>query len=169
MLNPDIPKIAKKVKKTALKKSETKNNESRISGAIFDEGHDSQETAFHHAVDMINLDRSLLVRTRLIAHIERIPRGDSFKATKKGILKNDFGSSSLNYLPFWIKNPIFGSKIHFWIKNPFLDRKSIFGSKIHLWVKNPFLIHFWVKKSIFESKIQFGSKICFWVKNLFLN
>ena len=36
---------------------------------------------------MINDDRSLLVRTRLIAHIERIPRGDSFKATKKGIEK----------------------------------------------------------------------------------
>ena len=120
-----------------MKKSETKNNESRISGAIFDEGHDSQETAFHHAVDMINLDRSLLVRTRLIAHIERIPRGDSFKATKKGILKNDFGSSSLNYLPFWIKYPfldqksIFGSKIHFWIENPFLGQKSIYWSKIH--------------------------------------
>ena len=128
-----------------MKKSETKNNESRISGAIFDEGHDSQETAFHHAVDMINLDRSLLVRTRLIAHIERIPRGDSFKATKKGILNNDFGSSSLNYLPFWIKNPIFGSKIQF------LDQKSIFGSKIHFWIENPFLD----QKSIYGSKIHF--------------
>ena len=59
-------------------------NKFRISGAIFDEGHDSQEAAFQHAVDLINADRSLLVRTRLIAHIERIPRGDSFKATKRG-------------------------------------------------------------------------------------
>ena len=94
-----------------MKKSETKNNESRISGAIFDEGHDSQETAFHHAVDMINLDRSLLVRTRLIAHIERIPRGDSFKATKKGILKNDLPFCIENL--FWIKNPFLGQKIYF--------------------------------------------------------
>ena len=96
-----------------MKKSETKNNESRISGAIFDEGHDSQETAFIHAVDRINLDRSLLVRTRLIAHIERIPRGDSFKATKKGILKND--------LPLLDQKSILDQK----------SQKSIFGSKIH--------------------------------------
>ena len=34
-------------------------------------------------MDLINADRSLLVRTRLIAHTERIPRGDSFKATKR--------------------------------------------------------------------------------------
>ena len=42
------------------------------------------ETAFEFAVDMINADRSLLVRTRLISHKEKIPRGDSFKASKKG-------------------------------------------------------------------------------------
>ena len=55
-----------------------------FSGGIFDEGEDAQEAAFQHAVDLVNADRSLLVRTRLIAHIEKIPSGDSFKASKKG-------------------------------------------------------------------------------------
>lgn len=35
-------------------------------------------------MDLVNADRSVLVRTRLIAHIEKIPPGDSFKASKKG-------------------------------------------------------------------------------------
>ena len=53
-------------------------------GAIFDEGESAMETAFQFAVDLINADRSVLVRTRMISHIEKIPFGDSFKASKKG-------------------------------------------------------------------------------------
>ncbi len=32
---------------------------------------------------MVNADRTILVRTRLIAQIEKVPPGDSFKASKK--------------------------------------------------------------------------------------
>jgi ionotropic glutamate receptor len=53
-------------------------------GALFDEGDDAMEAAFRHGIDMINADRSVLVRTRLIAHIEKIAPGDSFTASKQG-------------------------------------------------------------------------------------
>lgn len=52
-------------------------------GAVFDEGDQAQVQAFEHAIDLVNGDKSLLVRTRLIAHSEMIPKGDSFKASKK--------------------------------------------------------------------------------------
>lgn len=52
-------------------------------GGVFDEADHAQVQAFEHAIDLVNADKSLLVRTRLIAHSETIPRGDSFKASKK--------------------------------------------------------------------------------------
>ena len=58
-----------------------------LSGALFEDGEDSQQAAFMFAVDMTNADRSVLVRTKLVAHPEQIPRGDSFKATKKSKLE----------------------------------------------------------------------------------
>ena len=60
-----------------------------LSGALFEDGEDSQQAAFMFAVDMTNADRSVLVRTKLVAHPEQIPRGDSFKATKKSKLSNN--------------------------------------------------------------------------------
>jgi len=51
-------------------------------GGIFDQG-DPSAKAFQFAVDMINEDRSLLVRTRLIPSVFEIPEGDSFKASKQ--------------------------------------------------------------------------------------
>ena len=55
-------------------------------GGIFDQG-DPSAKAFQFAVDMINEDRSLLVRTRLIPSVFEIPEGDSFKASKQGQCK----------------------------------------------------------------------------------
>ena len=43
-----------------------------------------QEAAFRHAIDLVNADRNVLVRSRLTAHIEKIPHGDSFRASQKG-------------------------------------------------------------------------------------
>ena len=60
-----------------------------ILGGIFDETEEAQIQAFEHAIDLVNADKSLLVRTRLVAHSERIPPGDSFKASKKGMKKNE--------------------------------------------------------------------------------
>jgi hypothetical protein len=57
-----------------------------LSGALFVEGDESaaQEAAFRHAIDLVNADRNVLVRSRLTAHIEKIPHGDSFRASQKG-------------------------------------------------------------------------------------
>ena len=55
-------------------------------GGIFDQG-DPSAKAFQFAVDMINDDRALLVRTRLIPNVFEIPEGDSFKASKQGQCK----------------------------------------------------------------------------------
>ena len=63
-----------------------------LSGALFEDGEDSQQAAFMFAVDMTNADRSVLVRTKLVAHPEQIPRGDSFKATKKSKLSDNLVS-----------------------------------------------------------------------------
>ena len=53
-------------------------------GAIVEEGEDAIEAAFTYALESINADRSLLVRTRLISDPdEKIPAGDSFKASKR--------------------------------------------------------------------------------------
>ena len=56
-----------------------------LAGALIDEGDDALEAAFRQAVDMVNADRTILVRTRLIGVVEKIPKGDSFKASKKGL------------------------------------------------------------------------------------
>ena len=55
-------------------------------GGIFDQG-DPSAKAFQFTVDMINEDRALLVRTRLIPSVFEIPEGDSFKASKQGQFK----------------------------------------------------------------------------------
>jgi hypothetical protein len=57
-----------------------------FAGAIFIEGDASAapEAAFRHAIDLVNADRNVLVRSRLTAHIEKVPPGDSFKASQKG-------------------------------------------------------------------------------------
>ena len=52
---------------------------------MFEEHEDSMEAAFRLAVDMVNDDKSTLVRTQLTATPEIIPHGDSFKASQKGI------------------------------------------------------------------------------------
>ena len=48
---------------------------------------------------MTNADRSVLVRTKLVAHPEQIPRGDSFKATKKSKLSDNL--VSLKIISIW--------------------------------------------------------------------
>ena len=55
---------------------------------MFEEHEDSMEAAFRLAVDMVNDDKSTLVRTQLTATPEIIPHGDSFKASQKGIFRN---------------------------------------------------------------------------------
>ena len=43
-----------------------------------------QEIAFRYAVDRVNSDREIMPRSRLAAQIERIPKQDSFYASKQG-------------------------------------------------------------------------------------
>ena len=59
-----------------------------ILGGIFDEGDDALQQAFQFAVNGVKEDRSLLVRTQLIPQADRIPKGDSFKASKRGKVFN---------------------------------------------------------------------------------
>ena len=75
-----------------------------LSGALFEDGEDSQQAAFMFAVDMTNADRSVLVRTKLVAHPEQIPRGDSFKATKKSKLETIYFTSDIyeHYVPHYL-------------------------------------------------------------------
>ncbi|XP_064489275.1 glutamate receptor ionotropic, kainate 3-like [Ornithodoros turicata] len=51
-------------------------------GGLFDNADDEQEFAFRVAIDRINNDNGLL-RSRLVPHIERLDKDDSFRATKK--------------------------------------------------------------------------------------
>ena len=53
-------------------------------GGLFDMTDTVQEIAFRYAVDRVNLNRDILPRSRLTAQIERIPRQDSFYASKQG-------------------------------------------------------------------------------------
>ena len=53
-------------------------------GALFDGQEDSPvEAAFKHAVNMVNDDRSVLIRSRLNGVISQVPQADSFKASKE--------------------------------------------------------------------------------------
>ncbi|EEC19134.1 hypothetical protein IscW_ISCW023272 [Ixodes scapularis] len=51
---------------------------------LFDNADDEQEFAFRVAIDRINNDNGVLLRSRLLPHIERLDKDDSFRATKKG-------------------------------------------------------------------------------------
>lgn len=51
---------------------------------MFEYGDDVLEMAFKSAVDKINAERKILPRNSLMAQIERIKKGDSFQASKKG-------------------------------------------------------------------------------------
>jgi len=52
--------------------------------SLFDEGQDNlQEAAFHHAIEMVNEDRTILTRSRVSYSVSKLPAGDSFKASKK--------------------------------------------------------------------------------------
>lgn len=53
-------------------------------GGLFHPGDIDQELAFRHAVEKINLDKSILPRSKLSAQIERISAQDSFHASKRG-------------------------------------------------------------------------------------
>ncbi|XP_013789714.1 glutamate receptor ionotropic, kainate 3-like, partial [Limulus polyphemus] len=54
-----------------------------ILGGLFDIGDDEEEFAFRLAVDRINADITMLPRSTLVAHMERLDRYDNFRATKK--------------------------------------------------------------------------------------
>lgn len=53
-------------------------------GAIFEGADEDLETAFRRAVDRVNVDRTLLSRSRLEAEVFRIKPHDSFHAAKVG-------------------------------------------------------------------------------------
>ena len=54
----------------------------RIS-ALFDSENDRAiQAAFEHACNMVNLDRSTLITSRLLCSSNQIPQADSFKASK---------------------------------------------------------------------------------------
>lgn len=55
-----------------------------IGGLFLDEGDIDQELAFRYAVEKINLDKTILPRSKLSAQIERVPSEDSFHASKRG-------------------------------------------------------------------------------------
>ena len=55
-------------------------------GGLFNEDEKEQELIFKHAVEKINSDQTILPRSSLVAHIERVRPEDSFRANKKGIL-----------------------------------------------------------------------------------
>ena len=55
-----------------------------ILGGLFDMTDTIQEIAFRYAVDRVNSDREIMPRSRLAAQIERIPKQDSFYASKQG-------------------------------------------------------------------------------------
>jgi len=52
-------------------------------GGLFEDTSSVEEIAFKYAVDHINRNRDLLPRSRVMAQIERIPKHDSFYASKR--------------------------------------------------------------------------------------
>ncbi|XP_059083828.1 glutamate receptor ionotropic, kainate 2-like isoform X2 [Tigriopus californicus] len=53
-------------------------------GALFDGTEVTPlEAAFIHGINMVNDDRSILIRSRLTSAIDKVPQSDSFKASKK--------------------------------------------------------------------------------------
>lgn len=68
-------------------------------GGLFHNGDIDQELAFRYAVEKINLDKTILPRSKLSAQIEHVSPEDSFHASKRGlhwieikliVLKSDF-------------------------------------------------------------------------------
>lgn len=55
-----------------------------FSGGLFHPGDNNQEIAFRYAVDKINLDRTILPRSKLTTQVEIISPQDSFHASKRG-------------------------------------------------------------------------------------
>lgn len=55
-----------------------------ILGGLFHTGDIDQELAFRYAVEKINLDKTILPRSKLSAQIERVSSEDSFHASKRG-------------------------------------------------------------------------------------
>lgn len=53
-------------------------------GGLFHNGDIDQELAFRYAVEKINLDKTVLPRSKLSAQIERVSSEDSFHASKRG-------------------------------------------------------------------------------------
>ena len=72
-----------------------------ILGGLFDMTDTIQEIAFRYAVDRVNSDREIMPRSRLAAQIERIPKQDSFYASKQG--KGPFICTSFKHIfrLFW--------------------------------------------------------------------
>ncbi|KAL9692705.1 hypothetical protein quinque_005512 [Culex quinquefasciatus] len=54
-----------------------------MEGGLFHPDDDHQEIAFRYAVEKINLDRTILPRSKLLAQIEKISPQDSFLASKR--------------------------------------------------------------------------------------
>ena len=60
---------------------------SSFPGGLFDAGDGGiQEIAFRKAIDRVNKDHDVLPNTKLLAQIDRIVAGDSFRASKQGEL-----------------------------------------------------------------------------------
>lgn len=60
-------------------------------GALFDDDDNRAplEAAFRLGVDMVNADRTILARSRLIVHIEKLGHGNSYKVSNKGKFGED--------------------------------------------------------------------------------
>lgn len=71
-------------------------------GGLFHEGDIDQELAFRYAVEKINLDKTVLPRSKLSAQIERVPSEDSFHASKRGYyLVNFMCSIFISFYYYW--------------------------------------------------------------------
>lgn len=66
-----------------------------LSGAIFRDNEEEQETAFRFAIEKINDDATVLPGVTLVAHVERVSAGDSFGTEKKS---NFFAYSCFSHL-----------------------------------------------------------------------
>ena len=102
-------------------------------GGLFDMTDTIQEIAFRYAVDRVNSDREIMPRSRLAAQIERIPKQDSFYASKQG--KGPF----INYVSTFIGflgplSPPMQGQLQIWTEHStliFENLKPVEKSKNH--------------------------------------
>lgn len=54
-----------------------------FAGGLFDNEDDEQDFAFRVAIERVNNDQSILLKSRLVPRVERVEKDDCFRATKK--------------------------------------------------------------------------------------